>query len=110
MLISIILSVFVLAGVIFLLVCLRGFHRAIGREGSNHFPTTQVFVQRVNALKSAHDLRFEKSIIRFPKRKTSVVPEKAALSSRQKNVIAVAHGLSSYLQLIYAFLMSREVS
>jgi hypothetical protein len=91
MMISIILSVFVLAGVIFFLVCLRGFHQAISRERSKQFPTTQVFVQRVNTLKSADDLRSENSIIRFPKRKAFVVPEKAALNPRQRNVIAVAH-------------------
>ena len=71
MLTSIILAVVVLGGIIFLLACLRGFHRAMAGE------KLRIPVTRLASIQLAKNPPSGNRIIRFPKAETSVVAGKA---------------------------------
>ena len=70
--ISIILSVLVLAGLVFLLVCLRGFHQALAHERSRQFTAVRVFMQPVDGIAAENSP--EARIIPFPKGKVAFNP------------------------------------
>lgn len=79
MLTSIILSVFVLAGIIFLMNCFRGFHRELAAQSPRQIPVSAAFVEQVRAMKRGR-------IIVLPKSKTPSQPGKAASNPLQNSV------------------------
>lgn len=79
MLTSIILSVFVLAGITFLMNCFRGFHRELAAQRSGQIPVSAAFVEQVRAVKRGR-------IIVLPKSKTQSHLGKAASNPPQKSV------------------------
>lgn len=77
MLTSIVLSIFVLPGIIFLLACLRGFHRALADGRPSQALPSLVSVERLERIDSADNLRLNRRITLFPKRETATVESKA---------------------------------